>query len=192
MKGFRCWSADSVRRTIYSDIGALSGDADAVFLAAHTPTVLGHVRGPDVVTGDLGEQRVHDTLLDAVGRDVDRNTLIAVTGAPGSGKSHIVRWVHAHVHPTDERFHVVYVPRAVQTIRQLLRHLVAGLPEAGGDEFLRRLDEAVGNVPPQLMRERLFNETTLALKWTLDVQPPNGAEGEDASHVREERDLLLG
>lgn len=192
MKGFRCWSAESVRQTIYSDIGALSGDADAVFLAAHTPTVLRQLRGPEVSTGDLGEQRVHDTLLEAVGRDVDRNTLIAITGAPGSGKSHIVRWVHAHVDPADDRFHVVYVPRAVQTIRQLLRHLVAGLPEAGGEDFLRRLDEAVGNVPPQLMRERLFNETMLALKWALDVQPPQGVEDEDAIHIREERDLLLG
>ena len=37
MARFRCWSAEGVARTVFSDIGMLAGDADAVFLAAHTP-----------------------------------------------------------------------------------------------------------------------------------------------------------
>ena len=38
MATFRCWSTEGVARTVFSDIGALASDADAVFLAAHTPT----------------------------------------------------------------------------------------------------------------------------------------------------------
>jgi hypothetical protein len=42
MTGFRCWTGRDVRETVYSDIGALSISADAVFLAAHTPMEIHH------------------------------------------------------------------------------------------------------------------------------------------------------
>ena len=90
MKTFRCWSLESVGKTVYSDIGQLPTDADAVFLAAHTPMALSHPRGQELPDSGSGEQQVLNALLSGVG-DLDRNTLVAVTGSPGAGKSHVVR-----------------------------------------------------------------------------------------------------
>ncbi|MFC4145775.1 AAA family ATPase [Micromonospora mangrovi] len=130
MKGFRCWTNADVRQTVYSDIGALPIDAGAVFLAAHTPMVVSHRRGEQLPGDGSDERQVLGALQAHIG-DPDRNTLIAVTGESGAGKSHVVRWVNAHLDPSP-RYHVLYVPRAVQTIRDLLRRIVAGLPGSGG------------------------------------------------------------
>ena len=111
MTKFRCWGAESVARTVFSDIGALAGNADAIFLAAHTPMELEHRKGPETGTGGSGEAQVLAALTGRIG-DLERNTLVAVTGGSGSGKSHVVRWVHSHVDMTDERFHVLYVPHS--------------------------------------------------------------------------------
>jgi hypothetical protein len=191
MKGFRCWSAGSVSRTVYSDIGALPSHAEALFLAAHTPMELSHPRGEELPDAGSDERQVLDTLLAAVG-DMDRNTLIAVTGESGAGKSHVVRWVHACLDPSDERYHVLYVPRAVQTIRELLRRIVAGLPGGGGQEFMDRIDEAVGNSTPAELQDRLLEEMRLALTWTLELQLPGDDESDDQRAAREERNALLG
>ena len=126
MTGFRCWSGESVGQTVFSDIGALASDADAIFLAAHTPVQLFHKKGPELGNATSGEAQVLEALLQRVG-DGERNSLIAVTGASGSGKSHVVRWVNSHVNRSDSRFQVLYVPRAVQTLRELLRRIVEGL-----------------------------------------------------------------
>ena len=191
MKGFRCWSAGSVSRTVYSDIGALPAHAEALFLAAHTPMELSHPKGEELPDAGSDERQVLDALLASVG-DMDRNTLIAVTGESGAGKSHVVRWVHARLDPSDERYHVLYVPRAVQTIRELLRRIVAGLPGGGGQEFMARIDEAVGNRTPAELQDRLLEEMRFALTWTLELQAPGDDESDDQRVAREERNALLG
>ncbi|WP_020670650.1 ATP-binding protein [Amycolatopsis nigrescens] len=191
MESFLCWRADAVRRTVYSDIGALPGDADAVFLAAHTPMSLKHINGAEVVNGDGSERDVLRVLLAGTG-DPDRNTLIAVTGAPGAGKSHVVRWVHAHLKLDESRFHVLYVPRAIQTIRELLRRIVQGLPGGGGQEILKRVDAAVAKATPAELRDRLLEEMRFALTWNLQPKPPTEGETEDEFGRREERNNMLG
>ncbi|SFB52835.1 hypothetical protein SAMN05216266_11695 [Amycolatopsis marina] len=191
MKNFRCWTLESVSKTVYSDIGQLPADADAVFLAAHTPMILSHLRGEELPDAGSGEEQVLSALLSGVG-DLDRNTLIAVTGNSGAGKSHVVRWAHAHLDQVDERFHVLYVPRAVQTIRELLRRIVAGLPGDGGQEFMKRVDAAVGSKSPGELRDRVLEEIRLALTWTLDHHPPQDGEDADQASAREERNNLLG
>jgi hypothetical protein len=191
MKNFLCWTAAAVRDTVYSDIGALPSDADAVFLAAHTPMVLRHQRGAEPSSQGPGEHQVLQALLADVG-DANRNTLIAVTGGSGSGKSHVVRWVRAHLDPSDERFHVLYVPRAVQTIRELLRRIVAGLPGGGGEEFMARIDAAVGSTTPAELGDRLLEEMRLELRWTLEPRPERDGENADEREARENRDVLLG
>ncbi|MGH4027277.1 MAG: hypothetical protein ACRDRV_22130 [Pseudonocardiaceae bacterium] len=190
MKGFRCWSPGDIRQTVYSDIGALPSDADAVFLGAHTPMVLSHPRGEELPGAASGEGQVLEALLAGVG-DPDRNTLIAVTGGSGTGKSHVVRWVHAHLDPADPRFHVLYVPRAVQTIRELLRRIVVGLPGGGGQELLERIDAALGQTTPAELRDRLLEEMRLALTWTLE-QPLLGDQAGGHPATTEERHGLLG
>ncbi|MBQ1076744.1 ATP-binding protein [Micromonospora sp. C31] len=190
MKGFRCWTNRDVRQTVYSDIGALPSNADAVFLAAHTPTVVSHPKGEQLPDDGSDERQVLRALQAHIG-DPDRNTLIAVTGESGAGKSHVVRWVNAHLNP-DPRYHVLYVPRAVQTIRELLRAIVAGLPGGGGQDLMKRIDAAVGKTTPAELQDRLLEEMRLALTWTLELSAGSSDEDPDKQSAREERNNLLG
>ncbi|MFI7073404.1 hypothetical protein [Micromonospora sediminicola] len=190
MKGFRCWTNADVRQTVYSDIGALPSEADAVFLAAHTSMVVSHPRGEELPGDSSDERQVLQALHAHIG-DPDRNTLIAITGESGAGKSHVVRWVNAHLDPSP-RYHVLYVPRAVQTIRELLRRIVAGLPGGGGQDLLERIDAAVGKTTPAELQDRLLEEMRLALTWTLEVQVGTSDEDPDKRSAREERNNLLG
>jgi hypothetical protein len=191
MEKFRCWSGESVGQTVFSDIGALASDADAIFLAAHTPVALDHKKGPEVDDQSSGEAQVLSALLGRVG-DGERNTLVAVTGGSGSGKSHVVRWVNAHVDREDERFRVLYVPRAVQTLRALLHRIVEGLPGVEGTDLLQRVDAAIGKASPGELKDRVVSEMRIALNWTIQPRPPEDDETEDEAAAREDRNSLLG
>lgn len=190
-EGFRCWSADGVARTVFSDIGALASDADAVFLAAHTPVDLDHPKGAEIGSAQAGERQVLEALVGRLG-DVERNTLVAVTGGSGSGKSHVVRWVHSHLPQDDARFRVLYVPRAVQTLRELLRRIIDGLPGVQGEELMGRVDAAISNVRPGELQERLVAEMKIALNWTLDDRASTDGETQDEAEAREDRNSMLG
>ncbi len=191
MAKFRCWSTENVARTVFSDIGSLAADADAVFLAAHTSVELEHRKGPELDSRGSGEAQVLEALTNRIG-DLERNTLVAVTGGSGSGKSHVVRWVHSHLRSDDTRFHVLYVPRAVQTLRELLRRIIEGLPEVDGTDLMSRVDEAMSKVKPGELQARLVNEMKIALDWNLEDRAPYDGESPVEAAAREDRNSMLG
>src|SRR5690349_14399769 len=91
---FRCWRTAEVQRTVLGDIGALGTQDDAVFLAAHAPVPLDRGVSTERLSG--GEREILGSLIGEIGK-TGQNTLIAVTGGVGTGKSHAVRWVRAHL-----------------------------------------------------------------------------------------------
>ena len=191
MQGFRCWSAQSVADTVYSDIGLLTENADALFLAAHSPIELEHRKGAELGLASSGEAKVLDALTRQIGI-ADRNTLVAVTGNSGSGKSHVVRWVRAHLPDDDPRYRLLYVPRAVQTLRELLRRIIEGLPGAEGGDLMKQVDSAFTGVRPGQFQDRLVFEIKYALRWTMDdfAAPEDGETPEEAERRRELNEIL--
>ncbi|GAA1546969.1 hypothetical protein [Kribbella lupini] len=191
MEKFRCWSGEKVAGTVFSDIGALASDADAIFLAAHTPVELDRKKGTEIDPDASGETQVLAALLKDVG-DEARNTLIAVTGESGSGKSHVVRWVNAHVSRDDDRYRVLYVPRAVQTLRALLHRIVSDLPGVEDTDLLDRVDAAMGKASPGEIKDRLVNEMRIALNWAIQPRPAEDGETHAEAQAREDRNNILG
>ena len=192
MRGFRCWSAQSVAETVYSDIGLLTENADALFLAAHSPIELEHRRGAELGLATSGEAKVLEALTSRIGIP-DKNTLVAVTGDSGSGKSHVVRWVRAHLPDDEAKYRLLYVPRAVQTLRELLRRIIEGLPEAEGGDLMKQVDSAFTGVKPGQFQDRLVFEMKYALRWTIDdFAVPEGGETEEQAERRQELNNLLG
>lgn len=191
MRAFRCWTAKSVGETVYSDIGALVESADALFLAAHSPMDLEHRKGAEFVVGTSGEAKVLEALTSRIG-DVDGNTLVAVTGGSGSGKSHAVRWVRAHLQDDASKFTLLYVPRAIQTLRELLRRIIEGLPGVEGAALMQRVDSAISNVKPGEFQDRLVSEMKLALKWRIDDFVAEDGETPEEATAREDRNGMLG
>jgi hypothetical protein len=191
MQGFRCWSAEGVAETVYSDIGLLTESADALFLAAHSPIELEHRRGAELGLASSGEAKVLEALTSRIGSP-DRNTLVAVTGDSGSGKSHVVRWVRSHLPDDDSRYRLLYVPRAVQTLRELLRRIIEGLPGAEGGDLMKQVDSAFTGVRPGQFQDRLVFEIKYALRWTMDdfAAPEDGETPEESERRRELNELL--
>ena len=191
MRGARCWSAQSVAETVYSDIGLLTESADALFLAAHSPIELEHRKGAELGLANSGEAKVLEALTSRIGEQ-DRNTLVAVTGDSGSGKSHVVRWVRSHLPDDQSRYKLLYVPRAVQTLRELLRRIIEGLPGAEGGDLMKQVDSAFTGVKPGQFQDRLVFEMKFALRWTIDdfTAPEAGETPEEGDRRRELNNML--
>jgi hypothetical protein len=100
--------------------------------------------------------------------------------------------VHSHLPDDDPRFRVLYVPRAVQTLRELLRRIIEGLPGVEGDELMSRVDAAISNVRPGELQERLVGEMKIALNWRLEDRPPFDGETQAEAEAREDRNSMLG
>jgi hypothetical protein len=82
-----CWRADDARAIFVTE--ALEGD-DAIFLATHTP-----IEGFDVGGTHVGEfaGTKEDAVLETLSNPVRQHAFCVVQGEPGSGKSHLIRWL---------------------------------------------------------------------------------------------------
>src|SRR5208337_2933619 len=91
-----CWRAEDARAIFVTE--ALEGD-DAIFLATHTP-----IEGFDVAGRDAGDfSGGNDAAILHALSDLSRHhAFCVVQGEPGSGKSHLIRWLSVNwPHATD-------------------------------------------------------------------------------------------
>jgi len=184
---FRCWRTAVVQRTILGDIGGLGTQDDAIFLAAHAPVPLDRGVGTERLSG--GEREILDSLTGDIGKKTEENTLIAVTGGVGTGKSHAVRWVRAHLEEDPLRYRTIYVPRDLTTLRSLLGRILDGLlPGEKVERAKRQLEAAIGTKPEAQLRDDLIFNIRQVLTFELLDQGPGDMNEDD----REERTFLLG
>jgi hypothetical protein len=192
MKKFACWEPSAVADTVFIDIGALPVSLDPLFLAAHTPARVDHLEGPAVSDANGGEQQIFDSLMADIGSH-QSNSIIAVVGTPGTGKSHVVRWINAHLRGTNAPIHVLYVPREISNLKDLLKSLVAGLPGNVGEEMLTRVEHAIGALTEAEVASRLTSAMAEELRWRFAPPSTGGANESEQDRVkREQRDRLLG
>jgi hypothetical protein len=182
---FRCWRSAQVYETVVGDIGALRAQDDAVFLAAHAPVPIQQLWGPKAQ--GVGEAQILNALRDQIGI-AGRNTLIAVTGDVGTGKSHAVRWVRAHLNDDPLRYRTIYVPRDLSTLRSLLGRILGGLPGEKARQAERQLNDAIAGKSDAQLRDELIDNLRQVLNHELPDQGPGDQDADD----REERTFLLG
>ena len=82
-----CWRADDARAIFVTE--ALEGN-DAVFLATHTPIEGFDIAGRDA--GEFGGANEH-AVLETLSDLTRQHAFCVVQGEPGSGKSHLIRWL---------------------------------------------------------------------------------------------------
>lgn len=163
--GFSCWDRERMSRVVLGDIAALAEDADPVFLALHTPLPL-YLRQSEVQARQIDENEVSRILLE----DADENVVIAITGHAGSGKSHLVRWLKAHIQSDDSR-KVIYVPRLRTGVRSVLELILTELEEFAPDKVagLRAaMTTAADSYPGEAIHDRLLDELKTHLKYRSD------------------------
>ena len=115
-----CWSSEDARAILRTE--ALSGE-DEVFLATHTPVNGFDVEGthaPDVA------DRTEAALLAALANPKREHALCVIQGEPGSGKSHVIRWLDVNwPEETDLR---LLIQRANGSLDGTLRQLQKKIP----------------------------------------------------------------
>ncbi len=157
-----CWKVP-VNRTVASDVGSLSDDEHPVFFATHVELPINKLKGGSGLRESADVLAEFQSELDSY---TTQNTVVAVTGPSGSGKSHLVRWIQAKLSLT-ERHLLVYVPRHVTTLRETLE-LVCG--QIGGEiaaQLLKQLKAAVGSVSEAQLSGQLLD----ALCQVLEHEP---------------------
>ena len=134
-----------------------------------------------VVPGS-GEAEILNALRGELGR-AGQNTIIAITGDVGTGKSHAVRWVRAHLEEDLQRYRTIYIPRDVATLRELLGGILSSLPGEKARSAERRLDNAITKKP----HSQIMNTLTDKLREVLAYESSDQGDGDP-----ELRRFLLG
>ncbi|WOJ88377.1 hypothetical protein RZS28_11055 [Methylocapsa polymorpha] len=117
---FACWTAASASAVIPAE--ALEG-ADAIFLATHTP-----MQGFDL--GGPGRADIHAenerSVLEALSQPDRKHAFCVVQGEPGSGKSHLIRWLSVNWPKGDDV--KLLLRRSDGSLEGALRQLKERLP----------------------------------------------------------------
>jgi hypothetical protein len=116
-----CWKAQSATATLTTE--ALEGQK-ALFLATHTPVEGFELSGPNAAdileATELG-------LLDAISAPQRQHAFCVVEGEPGSGKSHLIRWLY--VNWQNQNDITILLQRADGSLEGALRELQERLPQ---------------------------------------------------------------
>lgn len=116
-ENYACWKALDAERILR--IEALEGSR-AVFMAVHSPIRDFVVEGS--LAGSLG-QCDEDELLAALCGPDHRHLFCVVEGEPGSGKSHLIRWLQFRWRQQRPEDFVLMVPRSNGSLQGALRHM---------------------------------------------------------------------
>lgn len=172
--GQPCWTADAVGRSITS-VARLDKNLTHYFLATHAPVARIRDETRRVL---VAEHDVFARLLDPSRSDV----LMIVHGEPGTGKSHLIRWLHLRCQYEQaegrlETLMPVLVQRRTGSLKDALEQIVDQLPA----EFAHHLDrvrDAIGTLSADAARAKLTNELQVELgaNWTARGHAPRPAE----------------
>ena len=124
-----CWSVGDVEPVLAT---LATEGADAVFLARHTP-----IRGFRIqAANEINLAANHEeALLGALVRQ-HRHALVVVEGEPGSGKSHLIRWLKIRwPNRGGDEDEVVLIPKSKSTLGRTLQFLRERMPEQYRDVF---------------------------------------------------------
>lgn len=159
----------------------------AVLLAVHEPGPL-CVRSSE---GGAEEIKTEQDLLKELLRPADDGSavVVAITGASGVGKSHMVRWLHAQLlrHRLRDRFVIVVVPKTA-SLRQVVERILTPL-QGGQYEHLRgELSKAIESLAPdqasELLAAALGNELEIRYQQGLQLLTDRGAASDRSFRER--------
>lgn len=121
-RNFACWSAEDAAAMLKTEALETSR---SVFMAVHTP-----LSGFEVEGMQAGLMQSPDDvgLLDALTGPEHRHMFCVIQGEPGSGKSHLVRWLHFQWPGRRPDDLVLMVPRSQGSLEGALRHMREHLP----------------------------------------------------------------
>jgi hypothetical protein len=153
-RDFACWDVARVGAVINKEATEVS---QAVFLATHAPfRRIGYELSPRAMK-DTDEDGFLEELVERT--RADQHTFAIVKGIPGTGKSHLIRWLKERYeiqHPDDK---VILLTRARTSLKGALEQILeAGVFEDGEEprEF-QRLRSAVATIASTTLDDKLID-----------------------------------
>lgn len=163
--GYQCWQTERIGEVISKEALTI---ADSEFLATHVPMRR--------IAYEVSPQHIPETseagLLDEMMRagNANEHVFTVVKGIPGTGKSHLIRWLEIQYRLKHPRDAVLLIARADSSLRATLEQIInsrifdlATLPEP-----LKRLRETVTVLSEEALADKLLNGlqvATHALDW---------------------------
>ncbi len=138
-----CWNPVDVEPVLSPVVEAAS---DAAFLATHRSLPI----LPEISQTYGRQQAVSEAGVLGEFLSFQRDpAIMAVVGPPGSGKSHLVKWLHAQLASDPERL-VLYVPREDTSLRVVLNRILGDLPGEEAARLRADVRSATDKVIPEL------------------------------------------
>src|SRR3989442_833000 len=157
-QSFQCWETERVSDVVNKEAGSVDR---AVFLATHAPiNNLTYLRKPAAELADYTEE----TLLRELQRCANeyRPAFVVVQGIPGTGKSHLIRWLKEKY--MDDREHlrgkVLFIERAQCNLRGTLEQILASgvFDDATSREQLEKLQSATVALSKEALADTLLSQ----------------------------------
>lgn len=150
---------------------------EAVLLAVHNPGPLMVRYAGSQTEEPAGEQELFDALMRTA--DDGSAVLVAITGASGVGKSHMIRWLHAQLQRHVRRDHlvVVLIPKTA-SLRQVVEGILSPLEGA----TYERLKSELGNAVEGLSTRQATLLLAAALVAELEQGYSTGLAGLQQQH----------
>lgn len=173
-----CWEPDAARQVLGAEAESAS---EAVFLASHAPLPITKLAAPGSSDGQPVDE---DAVLAAT---LEQGLpIVAILGASGSGKSHMVRWLrHRMAREPRKDLVVVFVPKLAMSLRGIAERVLA---HGEGPEF-NDLRASVASASEGLTEENVVLRLRSALANRIQLDGAVAREG-DGDAARELRAIL--
>ncbi|WP_224240927.1 protein DpdH [Hyalangium gracile] len=162
MKRYDCWKRERVEQVM--DTEALQVPQE-VFLATHHPVLMTR---QDLQDGTASRAYSEQELLKDF-LSPSSFAFVPVLGDAGTGKSHLIRWLHTQIPETEKR-RPLLIPKVGTNLRSVIERIVGDLEGERFDTFRKRLHEETDSLTEGRARELLLNNIATEIG-------PNGAHG---------------
>jgi hypothetical protein len=173
-----CWDAAEAIKVIPTEAETPS---DAVFLATHSsiPIFLRDTIDSRERSTKIDEWKLLSTLAEI---PVDL-PILPILGSPGTGKSHLVRWLRATL-PDDPSTRIIFVPKHRTSLRGIIERILEHASGNLAEELSQKLKTAAeGLSGPEEAKLRLRNALAVLIET-------HGAKTDGSPEERELRSFL--
>ena len=156
-RGYTCWTPADVNDTVVVDA---VNSSPAVFLATHRPSQMLRRDFSATQGGTLIDEE--QLLLDFLAPNPGL-LFLPITGESGTGKSHLVRWLHLRL-PRDESRKVVYIPKYGTNLRHVIELILADMTGDAVNNLRNELGKAADSLDEAGAPSRLLNELAASIE----------------------------